>query len=928
MNVGTLTISLAARTAALTAASSRVKAFETGIVASAQRANRSLLMLGQTFSALTIPIAAISIASTKMFSDFEFELAKVQGLVGIAADKVSQWGQQILQMGPEVAKSPRELAEALYFVTSAGIRGAETMEVLQMSALAASAGLGETKSVADAVTSAMNAYGSENLSAAEATDILIMAVREGKVVAEDLASSIGKVFPVAAQLGVSFNEVGAAIAAMTRTGTPASTSAIYLRRVLSSIINPTADAKNALNAMGDSFFNFREMLDQPGGLLDVLLKVRSMVDEFGETQIAKIFPNLRALIPVLDIIGNNLEKNKVIWENMLNPIGALDNAVSAVSNTFKYQWDSAISDLDTSLIRLGEAMKRTILPVVQDLITWIKRAVDWWVSLDNQTQGLITRITLLVGVLGPLTVIFGAIANAVLNLIGLMTGLMGQFLLFAVVTGFLASVAKQFSEMQSAIAGAEDGVTRTQTSLEKFSSNLGVYLNIALTKLQIFSIKIGVIFGDVISGIVNTLNEGVNQLIRISNKLTPGTKLDLPEFTKIDIGGYYREQLDIAEKSLQDFMDLRPGGAEAWNWADQLFGSKSGFKEAGKELWTGFKDDALSAVSVIKDQIAKLFPNVTGMNRSSNIVWEQLIPKPAEVKTKAQMAAETIANTINRVISASTDSFTDLTGPFKILTNQFRIIDQQFSEFGSMVDLVGLKTQALNDLMDEMKERGGPFDPDDIDRVRQMYDELQGISELKSTLDSFGGIFSQSTLDNILKATESLHLTKLQMTDLISIGSFLGNVFSELGASLGRVAAGAEDGFSGLLDVIVNTFKQIGSLLSKAGAILSLIPGFQALGLGLLFGGMALSAIGGYIQERSRQDSNVAKMANGGIIPDGFSNDTFPAMLSSREAVIPLDRLPQMMNLNPLGERKVIFQLDGKVIWGALVAQEKAYNVF
>ena len=68
----------------------------------------------------------------------------------------------------------------------------------------------------------MNAYKDMNLTATDATDVLTAAVREGKLEASALAGSMGNVLPTAsAALGVSFNDVGAAMAAMSRTGTDA-----------------------------------------------------------------------------------------------------------------------------------------------------------------------------------------------------------------------------------------------------------------------------------------------------------------------------------------------------------------------------------------------------------------------------------------------------------------------------------------------------------------------------------------------------------------------------------------------------------------------------------------------------------------------------------------------------------------------------------
>ena len=105
------------------------------------------------------------------------------------------------------------------------------MEVLEASAKGAAVGLGQTKVVADAATSAVNAYGAENLSGSAAVDVLTAAVREGKVEADRLAPAIGKAIPVASAMGIEFHEVAAAIASMTRTGTDARTSAIQLRPV-------------------------------------------------------------------------------------------------------------------------------------------------------------------------------------------------------------------------------------------------------------------------------------------------------------------------------------------------------------------------------------------------------------------------------------------------------------------------------------------------------------------------------------------------------------------------------------------------------------------------------------------------------------------------------------------------------------------------
>ena len=80
--------------------------------------------------------------------------------------------------------------------------------------------------------------------------------------------------------------------------------------------------------------------------------------------------------------------------------------------------------------------------------------------------------------------------------------------------------------------------------------------------------------------------------------------------------------------------------------------------------------------------------------------------------------------------------------------------------------------------------------------------------------------------------------------------------------------------------------------------------GFAA-ALGLMLGGTSKMGTG---------------LADGGIIPSGYNNDTFPAMLSTNEAVIPLDRLPQLMGIGKSSgkEQEVVFIIEGRTMRGIM----------
>lgn len=285
-------------------------------------------------------------------ADFEASMSKITGLVGVAADEVEQFSNQILKLGPEVGKGPRELADAMFFITSAGLEGAAALEALEASAKASAAGLGATETVADAVTSAVNAYGPSVLNAAAATDVLVATVREGKAPADQIAGALGSVLPVASEFGVSFDQVGASIAAMTRLGANAAESATALRSVITGLLKPSEDGEKALNAVGLSFEAVRRQVKEEG----LLAALRNVKGAFGDnqTELARVIPNVRALTGVLNLAGKNADEAQKIFDSMRDSTGALDAAFEAAATDAAFGFDQIRASVEVVAIKFGD----------------------------------------------------------------------------------------------------------------------------------------------------------------------------------------------------------------------------------------------------------------------------------------------------------------------------------------------------------------------------------------------------------------------------------------------------------------------------------------------------------------------------------------------------------------------------------------------
>jgi len=361
---------------------------------------------------MTLPILAIGAASFSAQKDFESSMSKIEGLVGTARSEVDQLSKSVLELSPSVGRGPEELADALFFIQSAGIKGADSMDVLNMSARASVAGLGETKTVADLVTSAMNAYGKENLNAAMATDILVAAVREGKAEADQIAGAMGAVIPLASEMGVTFDQLGAALAGMTRTGTEARVATTQIKAILASLKKPTDDAKDALGDMGLSAQGLRDKIRQDG-LISTLELLRTTTNKYGEEMVSRVFPNIRALVGMLDLMGANMEDNIGISERMADSTGSLDKAFDAAAQTTQFKWDQAIAQVKTTLVELGTAMKDVVLPAIEGITKKIKEFTDKLSGMTEAEKQAAVKTALLAAALGPVLSILGKITKAI-----------------------------------------------------------------------------------------------------------------------------------------------------------------------------------------------------------------------------------------------------------------------------------------------------------------------------------------------------------------------------------------------------------------------------------------------------------------------------------------------------------------------------------
>jgi TP901 family phage tail tape measure protein len=214
----------------------------------------------------------VAVASIKMAADFQTNMTKLVTSAGETQNNLKLVSNGVLDLAVQTGTSTDQLSQGLYMIESAGYHGAAGLQVLKAAAQGARAEGANLNEVANAVTTALNAYHLPASQAVAVTDELVATVSSGKMRMQDLASSIANVLPVAAAAKISLAQVGGAIATMTAQGMSADQASQDLANTIRALQAPSQVAQQAMASMGIDATDLSQNLGQRGltGTMDIV----------------------------------------------------------------------------------------------------------------------------------------------------------------------------------------------------------------------------------------------------------------------------------------------------------------------------------------------------------------------------------------------------------------------------------------------------------------------------------------------------------------------------------------------------------------------------------------------------------------------------------------------------------------------------------
>ena len=233
----------AAQTDTAAASQERLRTASEGAAAGAGVASKAL-----KYGALAV--AAVGYESVKAAGNFESMTQHLVTDAGESQQNLAMIRSGMLALAAQTGTSTEQVAAGMYHVESAGYHGAQALSVMKAAAEGAKVGNADLDTVSKALTGTMNAYGMSGSQATTMMNELITTVGQGDMKMEDLASSLGNVAPIAAAAGISFAQVGAAIATMTAQNMSAQQATQDLAHTISSLQNPNNVQIKQMQALG------------------------------------------------------------------------------------------------------------------------------------------------------------------------------------------------------------------------------------------------------------------------------------------------------------------------------------------------------------------------------------------------------------------------------------------------------------------------------------------------------------------------------------------------------------------------------------------------------------------------------------------------------------------------------------------------------
>ena len=422
-------------------------------------------------------VAYFAYKSIREFSKFEKGMNEVFTLIpGTSQKAMGQMQDQALALAKKMGVLPEEVVPALYQALSAGIPANNVFSFMQTAIMAGKAGVSDTETAVKALSSIVNTYGKDNITAAQAADMMFETVKMGVTNFEQLSATLYNVLPIANAAGIGFEQISAATAVMTKRGTPTAQTMTQLKAAIQAIIAPSTRSAKWFAKYGLNVKELGRVMAGPGGLVKAMNMIKVATN--GDMQaMRKLLGSVEAISGVLTLTSDDGREFGQVLNGITTQAGQMPTAFQQMDKGLARSFEKMHASLKVAMVKFGKALApliHKITPIFTRIIAGID-GINWakiingfarvWVmglkptfdAVGNAIRSLpwMDLWNFLLPIAKLIIVTIQKIGQIIVGLspmiIPLLTTLAGYFTLlyskFFLVVHFLSKVAKQIGDV-------------------------------------------------------------------------------------------------------------------------------------------------------------------------------------------------------------------------------------------------------------------------------------------------------------------------------------------------------------------------------------------------------------------------------------------------------------------------------------------------
>ena len=254
VSVATLTATVTADTSDLDAKMSQAGSTVESFGSKVNSATSTTANFGAASATMAAGAAGIALGladSVMAAGDFQATVNEIGAVSGATASELTQLSDMALQVGKDTAFSAQEGAQAISELSKAGVTVPDILNGAAMATanLAAAAGT-DMPRAAEIMSNAMNMFKISGEDSARVADVLAAGANTSAASINDLALGFSQAGPSAVALGLSLEDVTAALALFADRGLSGSDAGTSLKTMLASLTPATKPAKEAFAELG------------------------------------------------------------------------------------------------------------------------------------------------------------------------------------------------------------------------------------------------------------------------------------------------------------------------------------------------------------------------------------------------------------------------------------------------------------------------------------------------------------------------------------------------------------------------------------------------------------------------------------------------------------------------------------------------------